>query len=168
MSCPGDKSRGKRGVYVPVRGPSVAPSDSESSPGLALCLLCPLCLSVYLSVTATPRQGYYSCDPRTLLFLSSLNFSRRRPAEFSSIPFITSDSFTLRDVYYAMRTAGGQLHANECIVRHGPHVFVKFCPSYYVPPPSTNNFTVFHFFPFFRSFLVIAPLASPTLVMLTP
>jgi hypothetical protein len=88
------------------------------------------CLSVCLSVTATPRQGYL---PLLRTSDSALpEFSRRSIFKFlfHSSPTIASPS--RRDVYYASGWAATTCQL--CIVRHGPHVFAKFHPSYYVPP----------------------------------
>ena len=131
-------------------GPSVAPSSPAKLPvarpsGLSV-LSVQSVQSGCLSVTVTPRQGQYSCDPRTLLFLSSLAASI-----FLYHPSPTIASPSRRDVYYTKGRRAATT-CQLCIVRHGSHVFVKF-----------------HCLPFFFSvllfvhILVIAPLASPTL-----
>lgn len=99
---------GKGGAYV--RGPNHS-LGLLAAAWPALCLVNPV-LSVCLSITATPRQGYtayYTCDPRTLPSSSWV----LSPLHFFFVLSITGDSFTFRvEVCITQADGGRPPHAN--------------------------------------------------------
>lgn len=148
-----------------VRGSSVAPSSPGLASGVSACLSC---LSiVYLSIC------HGDATPRLLLLRPSDSalpeISRRCIFLFHPSPKIASPSRVATQCVLRKRTTGGHytptMHSapRSVCVRKAP-------PSLPTTSLHPSTSTAFHFFPVlpFVHFLVIAPLTSPTLAVLTP